>query len=135
MYIDKRFSKKDKDDIFGIKNNNGDDNDEMDINENDSDNEDDDSKNNDSEYNNNDSNSNGSDNNDSNKNDSDYSEENSGEKGEEMMHEDVFNANNPNYLLSKVWGFKLNIIQRYFVKYLIDDIREKKKEDKDYYKK
>ncbi|ORX63808.1 hypothetical protein BCR32DRAFT_251421 [Anaeromyces robustus] len=56
-------------------------------------------------------------------------------KNEEALNEDEINCNNPDYLLSKALGLKLNYFQRYFVIYLTLDINEKKKEDKDYYKK
>jgi len=135
MYIDKRLSKKDKNDIIGLNNKDGNDINEKDNNENN------DSENNDSEYNEsgkNDSEDYDSENNNSDYNNSendDYEEENSGDKGGEALNEDAINENNPNYLLSKAWSLKINFIQRYFIKYLIDDIKEKKKEDKDYYKK
>eukprot|EP00833_Pecoramyces_ruminatium_P005953 jgi/Orpsp1_1/1179985/evm.model.c7180000071685.1 len=60
-------------------------------------------------------------------------EENEGE--EEILDEEALNRNNPDFLLTKALSCKLNYLGKYFVRYLIFEIKEKKKEDKDYYKK
>ena len=54
---------------------------------------------------------------------------------DEIMDEDTLNRDNPDFLLSKALASKLNYLGRYFVRYLIFEIKEKKKEEKDYYKK
>jgi len=52
------------------------------------------------------------------------------------FNEDDINGNDPDFLLSKaLTTCKLNFIGKYFVRYLLFEIKEKKKEDKDYYKK
>ncbi len=60
--------------------------------------------------------------------------EEGGEEGEEL-DEEALNANNPDFLLSKTLSLKMNIVLKFLSKYLIIDIKEKKKDDKDFYKK
>jgi len=56
-------------------------------------------------------------------------------KNKELMDEEAINGNNPDYLLSKASSFKLNFFGKYFTRYLLDVIKENRKEDEDYYKK
>jgi len=46
-----------------------------------------------------------------------------------------YDNQSPDTLLTKALSGKLNYLGKYFVKYLLFEIKEKKKEDKDYYKK
>ena len=62
-------------------------------------------------------------------------EDNEDVEDDNLINEDAINGNNPDYLLSKALSCKLNFLGKYFVRYLLFEIREKKKEDKDYYKK
>ncbi|ORX80699.1 hypothetical protein BCR32DRAFT_19087, partial [Anaeromyces robustus] len=69
--------------------------------------------------------------------DNENEDENNNEdnENEEVIDEEEINNNNPDYLLLKALSFDLNYFQIYFIRYLILDINEKKKEEKDYYKK
>ena len=62
-------------------------------------------------------------------------EEEGKENNIEVIDEEKSNACDPNQILSKAFTCKLNVFSRYFINYLFYDIREKKKDDKDYYKK
>lgn len=67
-------------------------------------------------------------------NEEEMEEEKDENKNDKFINEDI-NKSNPDYLLSKALTCKLNYLGKYFVRYLLFEIREKKKEDKDYYKK
>ncbi|ORX47806.1 hypothetical protein BCR36DRAFT_221789, partial [Piromyces finnis] len=62
-------------------------------------------------------------------------DKNEDEEEEEIINEDTLNANDPDYLLSKALSSKLNFLGKYFVRFIIYSIKEKRKEEKDYYKK
>ena len=128
LYINQRLSKEDKDIVLQIekKQNKYDieikeeEDNENEGNENDEGNE----------------NYNGSDYGDSNYNGSNIIEDEDEEnENEEALDEDQLNANNPDYLLLKALNGKLSFLGKYFVRYLIFNIKEKRKEEKDYYKK
>ncbi|OUM67886.1 hypothetical protein PIROE2DRAFT_4565 [Piromyces sp. E2] len=128
LYIEERTSKKNRDDIMGdIKN---------DINIDDDDDDDDKNKEKETEEEEeegeNNSNNNSTDNNSEEEEEEEEEEENKGKKKPAFLDEDKANASNPNYLLSKALTCKLNVFNKYFVRYLLYEIREKKKEDKDY---
>ncbi|ORX48390.1 hypothetical protein BCR36DRAFT_405014 [Piromyces finnis] len=91
------------------------------------------------DINNNNSDYDGSDNNSSNNSD-DYDDSdkkkgsaNENKKNSEAMDDDQI-TNKPDYLLKKALNYKINYLQKYFIKFLIFDIKDKKKEDTDYYK-
>jgi len=131
MYIDKRLSKDDKDKVLGlnIKDDYDDEDDEMsEIKEEEEKSEEDEK----SEI--------------EEKSDEEKSEQDGrseeieegeeGEEGEEEeLDEEALNGNNPDFLLAKALSLKMNMLLKYLSKYLIIDIKEKKKEDKDFYKK
>ncbi|ORX50292.1 hypothetical protein BCR36DRAFT_57982 [Piromyces finnis] len=66
------------------------------------------------------------------KNENENDNDNEKDKNNIIYNED---NNNPDNLLSKALAGKLNFLGKYFVRYLFFEIREKKKEEKDYYKK
>ncbi|ORX43644.1 hypothetical protein BCR36DRAFT_415487, partial [Piromyces finnis] len=62
-------------------------------------------------------------------------DENKEEIKEKLSYEGKINTADPTGLLSQALTCKLNIFKDYYVRYLLYEIREKKKEDKNYYKK
>eukprot|EP00833_Pecoramyces_ruminatium_P014217 jgi/Orpsp1_1/1188249/evm.model.d7180000063434.1 len=108
LYVEERISKSAKDEIMGDIEKMDNDNDEEEVN-------------------------NGSRSGSRSGNGSQNKEEN--QENENKLYDDKVNACNPDYLLSEALTCKLNIFNNYFVRYLLYEIKEKKKEDKDYYKK
>jgi len=129
LYIEGRTSKKDRDLIMGVGNtddNDDDDEDEENINDEEEENEEENEKErSEKEV------TSGSGSNDN----YDDDEENEGNQQGNSLNEDKLNECNPTYLLSKAMTSKLNIFKSYFVRFLIYEIKEKEKEEKDFYKK
>jgi len=117
------MTKSEKDEIIGVKNNNMED--EMD---------------NDSEINSgynssyDDDSDSSSDNNNSNDDDEVQNYKRDKFVNNEIIEEDDVNKNNPDYLLSKALTSKTSSMLLYFVKYMVLDVKDMKKEDKEYNK-
>jgi len=114
LYIERKVSKKDRDIIMDLKDNDNDDIEEE------------------NEMSEKEINSDVGSDDDNNNNEVDKIGKN---KKENSLNEDKLNECNPHYLLSKAMMSKLDIFKSYFVRYLIYEIKEKEKEEKDFYKK
>ena len=120
MYIEAKTSKKDRDILMGLENNDDDNEEENNVNEEEN------------EISEKEINS------DAGSDDDNYNNEVAEiekHKKENSLNEDKLNECNPYYLLSKAISTKLDIYKSYFVRYLVYEIKEKEKEEKDFYKK